>query len=70
MKAVNVRLHPREDSTRLGILYADEQATAACDTTEGSEYTACGGTNNQWIGVTWNGRQGFVAARCVNWWSQ
>ena len=69
VSAVNVRLRTNTDSTRLGTIQPGERAPAACDAVEGGSYTACGSTSRWWIPVTWGGRTGYVAARCVDWFS-
>lgn len=70
VRAVNVRLRPNNNSTRLGIIQAGQRAPASCDATEGASYTACGGTNSWWNQVTWSGRTGYVAHLCVDWISE
>jgi hypothetical protein len=64
---VNVRLRANASSTRLGVIQPGQRAVASCSATQGGSYTACGGTSNWWIKVTWSGRSGFVAQRCVDW---
>ncbi|MET9230097.1 hypothetical protein [Lentzea sp. NPDC003310] len=69
VSGVNVRLRADAGSTRLGIIQPGQSAVADCSETTGKAYTACGGVNTpRWIGVTWNGRRGYVARWCVDWW--
>ncbi|MER5267808.1 hypothetical protein ABTZ99_37485 [Actinosynnema sp. NPDC002837] len=70
VSGVNVRLRTNEDSTRLGIIQPGQRAAASCDATSGSSYTACGGTSSWWIQVQWDGRTGYVAHLCVDWYEE
>ncbi|NUT54052.1 MAG: SH3 domain-containing protein [Saccharothrix sp.] len=67
VSAVNVRLRANPTSTKLGTIQSGQKAPASCDATKGGEYTACGGTSQWWIQVTWNDRTGYVAHLCVDW---
>jgi hypothetical protein len=69
VSGVNVRLRANDESTRLGIIQPGQRAAASCDATSGSSYTACGGTSKWWVQVQWNGRTGYVAHLCVDWYS-
>ncbi|KOX22516.1 hypothetical protein ADK67_23975 [Saccharothrix sp. NRRL B-16348] len=69
VSGVNVRLRANDDSTRLGIIQPGQQAPAACEATSGGSYTACGGTSDWWVQVKWDGRTGYVAQLCVDWYS-
>ena len=69
VSGVNVRLRTNDSSTRLGVIQPGQSAPAACEATEGSSYTACGGTSKWWIQVKWDDRTGYVAHLCVNWYS-
>jgi hypothetical protein len=67
VSAVRVRLRANNTSTIIGTIQPGQRAVASCGATSGGSYTACGGTSTWWIQVTWNGRTGYVAQRCVNW---
>lgn len=67
VSGVNVRLRTNDGATRLGVIQPGQRAAASCDATSGSSYTACGGTSNWWIQVQWDGRTGYVAHLCVDW---
>ncbi|WP_170185011.1 hypothetical protein [Saccharothrix texasensis] len=67
VSGVNVRLRTNAGSTRLGIIQPGQRAAASCEATSGSSYTACGGTSSWWIQVQWDGRTGYVAQLCVDW---
>ncbi len=64
--AVNARSAPNTSASRNGIINAGQTADADCVATSGGTYTACGGTSNWWVRVTWVGTS-YVALNCVNW---
>lgn len=66
VNAVRVHTQPSVTSTRIGIIYPGQRAVASCSATAGGYYSDCGGST-WWIRVTWSGRTGYVAWRCVNW---
>jgi hypothetical protein len=65
--AVSVRTQPKTSATRTGLIYPGQRASASCAATAGGSYTCPRGSSTWWVKVTWNGRAGYVAERCVYW---
>lgn len=64
---VNVREGPNTDSTSVGQLQTGDWLVASDHTTQGpNDYTACGGTSNLWIDVTYQGNERYVTYLCVD----
>ncbi|WP_156892994.1 hypothetical protein [Actinokineospora enzanensis] len=67
-QTVIVRASANAGSTAKGQLNTGESSSASCSATSGGSYTACGGTSTWWIHVSARGG-GYVAQRCVNWYT-
>ncbi|SDD11273.1 hypothetical protein [Actinokineospora iranica] len=65
-QAVIIRASASTGSTAKGQLNAGASSSASCTATDGGKYTACGGSSEWWVRVTASGG-GYVALRCVNW---
>lgn len=65
--AVAVRTQPNTGATRIGLIYPGQRASSACSATAGGSYSCPRGSSTWWVKVTWNGRAGYVAERCVYW---
>ena len=65
--AVAIRTQPNTGATRIGLMYPGQRASSACSATAGGSYSCPRGSSTWWVRVTWNGRAGYVAERCVYW---
>jgi len=67
INGLRIRAAARKDSTPLDHLNEGQSLPALCSAKRGGSYTACGGTSDLWVPVTYRGRRAYVAWRCVDW---